>query len=80
MKAILEVLGILAITLSIIEGIILLPVDLVVILIGKIAFCNDKAKIADLYANYRWLITGWYYRLNDISKSDLRNLLIFIDD
>ena len=75
MKAILKVL---AITLCIIEGIILLPVDLVVILIGKIAFRNDKAKLADLYTNYRWLVAGWYYRLNDVSKSDLRNLLIFI--
>ena len=77
MKAILKVL---AITLPIIVGIILLPVDLVIILIGKIAFHNDKAKIADLYANYRWLIVGWYYRLNDISKSDLRNTLTLVDD
>ena len=77
MKAILKVL---AITLSIIEDIILLPVDLVVVLIGKIAFCNDKAKIADLYVNYRWLIVGWYYRLNDISKSELRCIFGQIDD
>ena len=77
MKAILEVL---TITLSIIEDIILLPVDLVVALIGKIAFCNDKAKIADLYVNYRWLFVGWYYRLNDISKSDLRNTFTFGND
>ena len=77
MKAILTVL---TITLSIIEDIILLPVDLVVVLIGKIAFCNDKAKIADLYVNYRWLIVGWYCRLNDVSKSDLRNAFTFGND
>ena len=77
MKAILLKLANVLIT---IENIILTPVDLVVILIGKIAFRNDKAKIADLYANYRWLIVGWYYRLNDISKSDLRNTLTFVDD
>ena len=75
MKAILWKL---AITLCIIEGIILLPVDLVVILIGTIAFRNDTAKYINLYTNYRWLVAGWYYRLNDVSKSDLRNLLIFI--
>ena len=73
-----EILKALAITLCMAEDVILLPVDLVVILIGKIAFRNDKAKIADLYANYRWLVARWYYRLNDVSKSDLRNLLIFI--
>ena len=77
MKAILKVL---ATTLCIIEDIILFPVDLVVILIGKIAFRNDKAKLADLYTNYRWLIAGWYCRLNDISKSDLRNALTFSND
>ena len=77
MKAIPKVL---TITLLTIENIILFPVDLVVILIGKIAFCNDKAKIADLYANYRWLVAGWYYMLNDVSKSDLRNALTFVDD
>ena len=69
MKAILKVL---TITLCIIEDIILLPVDLVVKLIGKIAFRNDKAKLEDLFVNYRWLVAGWYCRLNDISKSDLR--------
>ena len=77
MKAILKVL---AITLCIIEDIILTPVDLVVILIGKIAFRNDKAKLADLYTNYRWLVAGWYCRLNDVSKSDLRNAFIFGND
>ena len=77
MKAILKVL---AITLYIIEDIILFPVDLVVILIGKIAFRNDKAKLADLYTNYRWLVAGWYYRLNDVSKSDLRNVFTFGND
>ena len=80
MKTILEVLGILAITLCIIEDIILLPVDLVVILIGKIAFRNDKAKLADLYTNYRFLVAGWYCRLNDVSKSDLRNAITFGND
>ena len=77
MKTILKVL---AITLSIIEDIILLPVDLVVLLIGKIAFRNDKAKFADLYTNYRWLFEGWYCRLNDVSKSDLRNAITFGND
>ena len=77
MKAILKVL---AITLYIIEDIILFPVDLVVILIGKIAFRNDKAKLADLYTNYRWLFGGWYCRLNDVSKSDLRNVITFGND
>ena len=77
MKAILEVL---AITLCIIEDIILFPVDLVFILIGKIAFRNDKAKFADLYTNYRWLVAGWYLRLNDVSKSDLRNAFTFGND
>ena len=75
MKAILWKLVTVLIT---IENIILTPVDLVIILIGKIAFRNDKVKCIDLYANYRWLVAGWYYRLNDVSKSDLRNLLIFI--
>ena len=55
MKAILEVLST---TLCIIENIILFPVDLVVILIGKIAFRNDKANIADLYLNYRWKVAA----------------------
>ena len=58
--------------LAVIENIILFPVDLVVLLIGKIAFRNDKAKFADLFVNYRWLVSGWYCRLNGISKSDLR--------
>ena len=75
MKAILLKLANVLIT---IENIILTQVDLVVILIGKIAFRNDKAKLTDLYTNYRWLVAGWYCRLNDVSKSDLRNLLIFI--
>ena len=66
--------------LAVIENIILLPVDLVVGLIGKIAFRNDKAKLADLFVNYRWLVSGWYCRLNDVSKSDLRNALTFVDD
>ena len=73
-----EILKVLSITLCMAEDIILFPVDLVVLLIGKIAFRNDKVKIADLYTNYRWLVARWYYRLNDVSKSDLRNLLIFI--
>lgn len=77
MKAILKVL---AITLCTIEDTILLPVYLVVILIGKIAFRNDKAKLADLYTNFQWLVEGWYCRLNDISKSDLRNAFTFDDD
>ena len=77
MKAILKVL---TITLAIIEDIILFPVDLVVMLIGKIAFRNEKAKFADLYTNYRWLVVGWYCRLNDVSKSDLRNALTFGND
>ena len=77
MKAILKVLSI---TLCMAEDIILFPVDLVVILIGKIAFCNDKAKLADLYTNYRWLVAGWYCRLNDVSKSDLRNVFTFGND
>ena len=66
--------------LAVIENIILLPVDLVVILIGKIAFRNDKANFADLYTNYRWLVAGWYCRLNDVSKSDLRNASTFGND
>ena len=77
MKTILEVL---TLTLCIIENIILTPVDLVVILIGKIAFRNDKVKRADMYTNYRWLVTGWYCRLNDVSKSDLRNAITFGND
>ena len=77
MKAILKVL---ATTLCIIEDIILFPVDLVVMLIGKIAFRNEKAKFADLYTNYRWLFEGWYCRLNDVSKSDLRNAITFGND
>ena len=72
-----EILKALAITLCMAEEVILLPVDLVVILIGKIAFRNDKAKFADLYTNYRWLVAGWYCRLNDVSKSDLRNDINF---
>lgn len=70
----------LATILVVIETIILLPVDLVFILIRKIAFCNDKAKFADLYTNYLWLILGWYCRLSDISKNELRNLFTFGDD
>lgn len=77
MKAILKVL---TITLAIIEDIILFPVNLVVMLIGKIAFRNEKAKFADLYTNYRWLFAGWYCRLNDVSKSDLRNASTFGND
>ena len=77
MKAILKVL---ATILAVIENIILLPVDLVVILIGKIAFRNDKAKFADLFVNYRWLVAEWYCRLNDVSKSDLRNAFTFGND
>ena len=77
MKTILKVL---TLTLSIIENIILTPVDLVFILIGKIAFRNDKVKRADMYTNYRWLVTGWYCRLNDVSKSDLRNAITFGND
>lgn len=77
MKTILKVL---TLTLGIIEDIILTPVDLVVILIGKIAFRNNKAKLADLYTNYRWLVAGWYCRLNDVSKSDLRNAFTFVND
>ena len=77
MKAILWKL---ATILAVIEDIILFPVDLVVALIGKIAFRNDKAKIADLYVNYRWLVSGWYCRLNDVSKSDLRNAFTFGND
>ena len=77
MKAILKVL---AITLCIIEDIILLPVDLAVVLIGKIAFRNDKAKLADLYTNYRWLFEGWYCRLKGISKSEERCIFGQIDD
>lgn len=69
MKAI---LGTLATILAMIETIILSPVDLVVVLIGKIAFRYDKAKFSDLCTNYRWLVTGWYAQLNDVSKSDLR--------
>lgn len=61
-----------------IEDIILTPVDLAVILIGKIAFRNDKVKLADLFMNYRWLVTGWYCRLNDVSKSDVRNVITFM--
>ena len=77
MKAILLKLENVLIT---IENIILTPVDLVVILIGKIAFRNNKAKFADLYTNYRWLVAGWYSRLNDVSKSDLRNVFTFGND
>ena len=77
MKVILKVL---TLTLCTIENIILFPVELVVILIGKIAFRNDKAKLADLYTNYRWLVVGWYCRLNDVSKSDLRNAFTFGND
>lgn len=77
MKAILWKL---ATILAVIENIILTPVDLVVILIGKIAFRNDKAKFADLFVNYRWLVSGWYCRLNDVSKSDLRNAFTFGND
>ena len=66
--------------LAVIENIILLPVDLVVILIGKIELRNDKAKFADLFVNYRWLVSGWYCRLNDVSKSDLRNAVTFGND
>ena len=77
MKAILLKLANVLIT---IENIILTPVDLVVILIGKIAFRNDKAKLADLFVNYRWLVSGWYCRLKDVSKSDLRNAITFGND
>ena len=77
MKAILKVL---AITLCIIENIILFPVNLVVILIGKIEFRNDIEKFNDLWVNYLWLVRGWYCRLNDISKSDLRNVFTFGND
>ena len=61
-----------------IEDIILTPVDLAVILIGKIAFRNDKVKLADLYTNCLWLFKGWYCRLNDVSKSDVRNVITFM--
>ena len=74
------ILLILTTILSLIEDIILLPVDLVVILIGKIEFRNDKAKLEDLFVNYRWLVAGWYCRLNDVSKSDLRNAITFGND
>ena len=66
--------------LAVIENIILLPVDLVVTLIGKIAFRNDTVKCIDLCTNYRWLVEGWYCRLNGISKSDLRNVFTFGKD
>lgn len=75
-----KILWKLATILAVIETTILFPVDIVVILIIKIAFRNDKAKYADLYTNYRWLGLGWYFRLNDVSKSDLRNAFTFGDD
>ena len=77
METIIEALSII---LIVIENIILFPVDLVVVLIGEIAFRNDKVKRADMYTNYRWLVAGWYCRLNDISKSDLRNASTFGND
>ena len=77
MKAILLKLANVLIT---IENIILTPVDLVVILIGKIAFRNDTVKCIDLCANYRWLVAGWYCRLKDISKSEERCIFGQIDD
>ena len=77
MKAILEVL---TLTLCTIENIILTPVDLVVILIGKIAFRNDTVKCIDLCTNYRWLVAGWYCRLKGISKSEERCIFGQIDD
>ena len=66
--------------LAVIENIILTPVDLVVILIGKIAFRNDTVKCIDLCTNYRWLVAGWYCRLNGISKSDERRIFEQSDD
>ena len=77
MKAILLKLENVLIT---IENIILTPVDLVVILIGKIAFRNDTVKCIDLCANYRWLVAGWYCRLKGISKSEERCIFGQIDD
>ena len=77
MKAILKVL---ATTLCIIENIILTPVDLVVILIGKIEFRNGIEKCIDLWVNYLWLVRGWYFRLNGVSKSDERCISEFGND
>ena len=77
METIIEALSII---LIVIENIILFPVDLVVVLIGEIAFRNDKVKRSDMYTNYRWLVTRWYCRLNDISKSDVRCNFEQIDD
>ena len=77
MKAILWKL---ATVLIAIENIILTPVDLVVILIGKIEFRNGIEKCIDLWVNYLWLVRGWYFRLNGISKSDERCISEQIDD
>ena len=77
MKAILKVL---TLTLYIIEDIILFPVDLVVALIGKIEFRNNIEKCIDLWANYLWLVRGWYFRLNGIGKIDERCISEQIDD
>ncbi len=65
-----KILGKLATVLFVIETIILLLVDLVVALILKLIFHSDEVKFCDAYANYRWLMSGWWLKTKGISKED----------
>ena len=70
-----KILGKLATVLFVIETIILLLVDLVVALILKLILHSDEVKFCDAYANYRWLMSGWWLKTKGISKEDARLII-----
>lgn len=70
-----KILGKLATVLFVIETIILLPVDFVVALILKLILHSDEVKFCDAYANYSWLMRGWWLKTKGISKEDERFII-----
>ena len=68
-----KILRTLAFVLGEIEVIILEPVSLVVILVCKHVLHYDTMKFCDTYLNYRWLVLGWFGKMNGVSKDEVRN-------
>ena len=68
-----KILGTLAYALGVIESIILEPITLVFVLGSKYVLHYDDMKFRNAYLNYRWLVLGWWCKMNGVSKDEVRN-------
>ena len=70
-----KILVVLAIALGLIEDIILIPISIVIIAIGRFVCIFKDADFVEFAINYRWMVEGWCYKIMKMSKDDMRDII-----